>query len=51
MALDHERLGEGGDGALVGQADGEPSLKAIWLGLQRVLDVAATIQALSDEAA
>ncbi|WP_219905136.1 IS4 family transposase, partial [Pseudothauera lacus] len=33
------------------KGDGEPGVKTIWLGLQRVMDAAVTIQALRDEAA
>ena len=38
-------------GFLARKGDGEPGVKTIWLGLQRVMDAAATIQALRDEAA
>ena len=37
-------------GFLARKGDGEPGVKTIWLGLQRVMDAAATIQALRDEA-
>ena len=36
---------------LARKGDGEPGVKTIWLGLQRVMDAAATIQALRDETA
>ncbi len=38
-------------GFLTCKGDGEPGVKTIWLGLQRVMDTAATLQALRDEAA
>ena len=38
-------------GFLARKGDGEPGVKTIWLGLQRVMDAAATIQALRDETA
>nr|WP_281178489.1 IS4 family transposase [Thauera butanivorans] len=38
-------------GFLARKGDGEPGVKTIWLGLQRVMDAAATIQALREEAA
>lgn len=36
-------------GFLNRQCDGEPGLKTIWIGLQRVMDSAATLQALREE--
>lgn len=38
-------------GFLARKGDGEPGVKTLWLGLQRVMDAAATIQALREEAA
>ena len=38
-------------GFLARKGDGEPGVKTIWLGLQRVMDAAATIQALRDDSA
>lgn len=38
-------------GFLARKGDGEPGVKTIWLGLQRVMDAAATIQALREDAA
>lgn len=36
-------------GFLARKGDGEPGVKTIWLGLQRVMDAATTLQALRDE--
>jgi len=36
-------------GFLARKGDGEPGVKTIWLGLQRVMDAATTIQALRGE--
>lgn len=37
-------------GVLARKGHGEPGVKTIWLGLPRVMDAAATIQALRDRA-
>ena len=36
-------------GFLARKGDGEPGVKTIWLGLQRVLDFAAGVQFMRDE--
>ena len=38
-------------GFLARKGDGEPGVKTIWLGLQRVMDAATTIQVLRNPAA
>ncbi|MGH8788097.1 MAG: IS4 family transposase, partial [Cupriavidus necator] len=38
-------------GFLGSKSDGEPGVKTLWIGLQRTMDAAATIQALRNEGA
>ncbi|WP_373452896.1 IS4 family transposase [Caballeronia sordidicola] len=43
------RLIESLGGFLGRKSDGEPSAKSLWIGMQRTMDAASTIQALRED--